>query len=221
MIFKFINQKFILNDKLTVYHICKANTDNIIHLKLKNICSKALSDNKFSLKHCFEIEDYKSKPSTLLFQFYNNLMNVIILEVEQTKHAIMGYSIYDDIALCPRRVFCEPELRNRNKYPVAEFSFGDIIMPSLEEMFKNIGINYIAITFNKTTTGTSHFRTYTDRKNLKKIITRGNYFTDFIPVSQESMNIFGNQQYVIYKKLETYSNKIPNLNIQKIVDQVK
>lgn len=221
MRFNLHNQIFHVKNDLTVYHLCNAQCNEVLMDKLIFICTKALADDKFSLKHCFEIDDYLNKPSTLLFQFFKNNMNIIIMEVERNKHATMGYSLFGDIVLCPRRVFVDKQLRNRNIYPVIDYGFGNVIMEPLEDMFKKLGVKYITTSFNKTRTGTAHFRTYLDKQNLKKIITHCNYFTHFNPICPEPINMFGNQQYVIYKKIENNLQVIPDLSVTKFTDQVK
>lgn len=221
MKFDLNNQTFFLNPRLTVYHLCNGMCDARMLLKLKHICTKALADPKFNLKHCFEIDNWENKNSTMLFQFYSKRMNLVIMEIDGDKHAVMGYSIFGDIALCPRRVFVDIPVRNRRIYPVPEYSFGDVIMPGLEAMFIKCGVRYVAITFNRTSTGTAHFRTYSDRNNLRRVITRGNYFENFVPLSSEPINTFGSQQYVVYRKLIAEDQNIPDLTEEKYTQQIK
>lgn len=209
---KFIleNQIFHLNEDIKLYHCCNGIYDITILEKIKQICTIALLD-PVTIKHCFELD--QDNPSTLLFQFLNKKMNIILIETNKAS-AILGYSLFEDIVFCPRRVFVDPALRGQTL-------FSKYVMPILEQMFIDLGMKYITMSFNKTKTGMSHFKLYTEKSNLRKVMTAGGYFTDFQPLSNQSIKMFGNQQFVVYKKLNNKLNFVPDLTIDKFLDQLK
>lgn len=204
---KLTNQTFNLVENILVYHLCNAQANTIELQKIKNICETALADPS-AIKHCFELDIDNS--STVLFQFFHKKMNLIILETG-TLSAMLGYSLLDDIVFCPRRVYVDKALRGRT-------IFSKYVMPSLENLFIELGMKYITMSFNQTKTGKAHFKLYTEKANLKKLMTAGGYFTDFKPLTTLPINMFGNQQFVVYKKLLVDS---PDLTTDKFLSQLK
>lgn len=216
------NQVFHLDNNITVYHLCNSDRPKEIKTwfgpdvnvvgKLVSICRKALLD-PVTIKHCFYVDDYINQPTTLLYQFFTNNLNLVIIE-SGLFHATIGYTIYGDIVLCPRRVFIDFELRNNQ-------IFTDNVLTPLEEMFVRLGIKYAAITFNKTKQGFAHFRLYGPRSNLRNILTTGGYFDTFTHLAPDAINMFDSEQYVVYKKLNSKLEDISDLTIEKFCNQVK
>jgi hypothetical protein len=211
MLMELKNQFFNVDTGVNVYHLCNGECDPTTLEKIIHICKKAIFD-PIAIHHCFYVDDYLSKPTTLLFQFFHKNMNLILIEAG-SEYAIMGYSIYGNVVLCPRRVYVAPSLRGINV-------FTKYVMEPLDSMFINLGVRYLAMTFNKTKTGLKHFRLYGDRSNLRKVMTKGGYFTDFMPLSPEAINMFENEQYVVYKKLNSGPSNIPDLTVEQFNKQL-
>lgn len=212
MILELKNQFFNVDDGVNVYHLCNGECDPATLEKIIYICKKAIFD-PVAIHHCFYVDNYLKKPTTLLFQFFHKNMNLILVE-SGSEYAVMAYSIYGDIVLCPRRVYVQETLRSKN-------IFSKYVMKPLDDMFANLSLKYLAMTFNKTKTGLSHFRLYSDRSNLRKVMTKGGYFTEFIPLSSEAINMFENEQYVVYKKLDSGSSTIPDLTVEAFCNQLR
>jgi hypothetical protein len=203
-----------------MFNTIKVSEDTNMHVLLKYdpselyalhilmlVCRIAEIDPSNTVPHCFST-DYHNLPASIIYQYINNKMSIIIIETGG-EYATMAWSRYDDIIVAPRRVYKTRGLRNTD-------IIMRIAMTWLEQNFSK-NARYIVSSFNNTRYGRTQFHVFKTKRFFKTHFKSNPSYLDYHPVCDNHVIFFDTEQLLIYKKLGNYAD----LSAEKIVNTVK
>jgi hypothetical protein len=176
-------------NNLTMFVYPNSNIDKSSLAKIYKICQTAQKDKRVVNAELYSIVIDTNNTGSLIYQFFQGQMQILVLE-SPLGSALMGLSIINDIAIAPRRLYIDKNMKR-------PFSISKYVMPWLEQQFKAQNINYIVTSYHNSRVGNVYKKLlYKDKKLLKN-----NYFYDFTPIKDTTINFFHVDQFVVYKKL--------------------